>query len=42
MTDGVGDDEWEWEADYFAAFATRTPGTPPEWFIGEQLELLSA
>lgn len=40
MVDGVGADEWEWEAHFFAEFATRTPGTPAEWFIGGQLRLL--
>lgn len=39
LVDGPGGDEWEWEADLFAQFATRTPGTPPEWFIGGQMKL---
>jgi hypothetical protein len=39
LTSGPGADEWEWEADLFAQFATRTPGTPAEWFIGGQLDL---
>lgn len=39
LQEGQGGDEWEWEADFFASFATRTPGTPAEWFIGEQLKL---
>lgn len=34
-----GNDEWEEEANLFAQFATRTPGTPPEWFLNEQLRL---
>lgn len=33
------DNPWEAEADWFADFALRTAGTPPEWFIGEQLDL---
>jgi len=40
LREGPGADEWEQEADYFAMFATRTPGTPAEWFIGGQLDLL--
>lgn len=39
LQEGPGGDEWEWEADLFAAFATRTPGTPPGWFLEEQLKL---
>jgi hypothetical protein len=39
LIEGPGADEWEWEADLFAQFATRTPGTPAEWFIGGQLNL---
>lgn len=39
MVDGPGADEWEWEADFFAAFATRTPGTPADLFLNEQLRL---
>lgn len=34
LAEGKGSDEWECEADYFAWFATRTPGTPPEVLIG--------
>lgn len=40
LMEGPGADEWEWEADYFAHFATRTPNTPPDWFLREQLDLL--
>lgn len=36
LLDGPGGDGWEWEADLFAQFVTRTPGTPAEWFIGGQ------
>lgn len=39
LLDGPGGDEWEWEADLFAQFATRTPGTPVEWFVGGQIRL---
>jgi hypothetical protein len=39
LRDGTGGDEFEWEADLLAQFATRTPGTPAEWFIGGQLQL---
>lgn len=39
MTSGPGADSWEAEAHLFAQFATRTPGTPAEWFIGGQLRL---
>lgn len=39
LVDGPGGDEWEWEADFFASFATRTPGTPAGWFLNSQLRL---
>lgn len=37
--DTPGTDQWEWEAEYFAMFALRSPDTPAEWFLDEQLEL---
>lgn len=39
LQDGPGGDQFEWEADLFAAFATRTPGTPAGLFLEEQLKL---
>lgn len=39
LLDGPGADEWEQEADYFAMFATRTPGTPIDLFLNEQLTM---
>ena len=39
MVDGPGTDVWEWEADYFALFALRSPDTPADWFLNEQIEM---
>ncbi len=40
LLDGPRACDWEDEADCFAAFATRTPKTPAEWFASEQCSLL--
>ncbi len=39
MQDTASSEEHETEAEYFAMFALRTYGTPPERFLNEQIEL---
>ena len=39
MQDAASADEFEAEAEYFALFALRTYGTPPERFLNEQIEM---